>query len=69
MKSVDLSAIFHEHNMQEDSFFVLIFEILKKPCLMTHIEHTFLEFEYTESSIFKNVGFHHHGTSLMFNDN
>ena len=32
-------------------------QMLKKSCLMTHIEHTFIEFEYTTSSIFKNVGF------------
>ena len=55
--SLDLSAIFHQHNIEQDSFFILTFEMLKKPCLMTHIEQIFLEFEYATSSIFKIVGF------------
>ena len=37
--------------------------MLKKPCLMTHIEHTFIEFEYTASSILKNVSY-----SMITND-
>ena len=47
LASLDLSAIPHQHNIQQDSFFVLSFEMLKKPCLMTHIEHTFNEFYQT----------------------
>ena len=40
-----------------DSFFILIFQMLKKPSLMTHIEHTFIEFEYIRHKFSKMSAF------------
>ena len=50
LANLDLSAIFHQHNNATRLFFHIDFSnMLKNFCLMTYIEHIFIEFENTTS--------------------